>query len=191
MKKTILSLTIATMGLWALTACTGNSDNNAQGSDTTATELTEEPKAEQPQAEIPIKDLTELECDQYLITIPQGCKASSRVVNSSCNMTFSGQPYTTAAASVQMKTLDEYKAACEKEGFKAIDDITVDGHTYIVMFKEDAEQGRHAVKAATPRDGGELVCFNIFNGAHKMEPAEAKDVLMKHVQAMLQATKLK
>lgn len=183
MKKTIFSIAIAAISSLALVSCTGTAEGNEQN-DSTKVEQTEE------QAEIPIKELKELECDDYLLKVPEGWQANSRMVNSSCVLGFMEAPFTTCSANAHQTTnLDSYKADIEKQGGKALEDITVGERTYVVYEKPD-QDGKPEIYLATARGEG-IVTLRLFNGASQMEEAAAKEVLMNNVKTMVESITVK
>ncbi|MBR5727468.1 MAG: hypothetical protein IKS64_02675 [Muribaculaceae bacterium] len=187
MKKILFSFAITAVAMLGFTACDGNSENNASGDDNVTTEETVDSAAVE--AEVPIKELKSLECKDYVLTIPEGAEASSRMVNSSCNFRFKGEPYTTAAPNVIYKTLDEFKSGMAEKNGKALDDITVGDKTYTVYSYE--KNNEQFVEAATPIDGDRMMFVRIFNGASKMDKAEAFDILVKNTKATLENIKIK
>ena len=104
MKKIFLSIAIAALATLGFTSC-GNAESTGEGTDTTAVEQAEQVNEE----EIPIDSLKELQNDHYLIKIPEGCKANSRMVNNSCAMGFKESPFTSCSANFQTGTIDEFK----------------------------------------------------------------------------------
>ena len=187
MKKILFSFAIAAVAMLGFTACDGNSENNANGDDKVTTEETVDSAAVE--AEIPIKELKSLECDDYVLTIPEGAVAASRMVRSSCNFDFKGEPYTYAAPNVVYQTLEEFKSEMAEKGGKALDDITVGDKTYTVYSYEKNDQ--QFVEAATPLDEDRMMFVRLFNGANKMDKAEAFDILVKNTKTTLENIKIK
>lgn len=183
MKKNIMSIAIAAMIASSIVACTGTTETTNESNDSTATEQTE-PK------EVKIEDQTELECDHYVLKVPENWKASSRMVNSSCVLNVKGSPFTTASANFQSSTsIDTYKADLEKNGAKALDPITSGDVTFVVYEKPDND-GKPMIYAATPKGDG-VMTLRLFNGAHMMDEAEAKDALMNNVKTIIEHVTLK
>ena len=183
MKKVIFSLAIAAMAAFALTSCTGNADTT-DGTCTDSVGTEQQEAAEQ--AEVPVGEQTELACDKYVLKVPEGFKASSRMVNYSCNMGQQEAPFVTVAPNFQSNTTPEaFKAAVEKDNYTAIDDITVGNNTYNAFYWFNAEDNNcHHVKVATPQGDG-VVTIHFFTGASQMEKDAAKEALMTAVQTVL------
>lgn len=187
MKKTLFSIAIAAIAVMGFTACDGNGANTANENDNVKTEETQDSAAAE--AQIPVKELKELECDDYHLTIPQGAVAGSRMVRSSCNINFKGEPYTYATLDVSHKTLDEFKSKLAEQGAKALDDIAVGDKTYTTFTYEKGNDTY--VEAATPIDDSRIMFVRLFNGANKMDKAEAFDILLKNAKATLENIKIK
>lgn len=187
MKKTLFTIAIAAIAVLGFTACDGNSGNTANDNDNLKTEETVDSAATE--AEIPIKELKELECDEYHLTIPEGAVAASRMVRSSCNFDFKGEPYTYACPNVIHKTLEEFKSEMAEKGGKALDDITVGDKTYTVFTYEKGNDVY--VEAATPIDDSRMMFVRLFNGANKMDKAEAFDILLKNTKSTLENIRIK
>lgn len=187
MKKLFFSL--AVVSVVALCACSNDKAENATNeNDTTATEQVAE---EQPAEEVPIDQLTELTCDQYTITVPENYKASSRMVNGSCNLRYKGgEPFTTIAVDLPYKTADEFVASAKEANFKQIDDVTVDGNTYkVFVFENPAENEQEAYAVITK--GDKTIRVRAMNGSHKMDSAEARDKCVELLKLALNNIKLK
>lgn len=185
MKKFLLGLAFAAMAICIPTACSSSSDNNAQGADSTATDSV----AQAPE-EIPVKELKELENDHYLAKVPEGWRAGSRMVNSSCVIELPESPFTYAALNFQHETVDEFKAKCEKNGFKAIDDVTVGDKTWVAFYKEDKAEKEQQISAATPQADG-IVTARLHNGANMMEFDEAGEALKANFKTIAENITLK
>ena len=181
MKKVIFSMAMLAMAAFTFVSCDtkGNAEGNNDGKDSANVEQTEEQK------EVPVDQQTELECDHYLLKVPEGFKAGSRMVNSSCNMGLKEPPFVTAAPNFRSEDMAAFQADMEKNGCKAIDDFTAGDKTYkaFYMIKPDDNNCQH-VYVATPQADG-LVTIHFFTGASKMEVGEAKDALMKAVQTVI------
>lgn len=192
MKKTMMSIALAAMAAFALTACSGNSDNNgSEATDTTNVEQTTETDdgEAKPAEEIPVKELKELECDAYHLNIPEGWRANSRMVNSSCNIGLPESPFSTAALNVSYNSLDEFKQKCEKiAGVTKLDDVTVGDKTFVLYYYE--KDGEQFLDAATAY-GEKTLTVRSFNGANKMDKAEAKDALIAGVKKVLENVTIK
>lgn len=162
MKKIILSLVLAVMAAFTLAA---QDDATTQ--------------------EIPIGEQTELACDKYVLVVPDGFMATSRVVGNSCNMCQRDEPFITVAPYVSWRDADSFKADVEGDGYEALDDITVGEVTYNVYYwLDEKDRNCHHVKVATPQ-GDESVAIHFFTGATDMEIDEAKEALMTAVQTVL------
>lgn len=184
MKKVIFSMAFVAIAAFTLMSCgdKNNAESNNDGSDSTKVENTDSTAQ---QAEVPIDQLTELQCDHYLLKIPEGFKANSRVVNSSCNIGLKEPPFVTAAFNVHSDDAAKFQADLEKQGYKAIDDFTAGDKTYkaFYMIKPDDNNCQH-VYAITPKGEG-VLSIHLFTGASKMEVPEAKEALMKAVQTVI------
>ncbi len=164
MKKIILSLAIVAMAAFTLTA-QNESDASVQ--------------------EVPIGEQTELACDKYVLTVPEGFKATSRVVNNSCNMGQQEEPYITVAPYYSWRDAANFKADVEGDGYEALDDITVGEVTYNVYYwLDEKDRNCQHVKVATPQGDGS-VAIHFFTGYNRMEIDEAKEELMNVVQTVL------
>jgi len=187
MKKTFFSFAIAAVVAVAMASCANKAANNGENKDSAAVENATK---EAPQAEVKIEDQKELTCDAYTLTVPDGWKATSRMVNSSCNIKLPQPPFTTAAPDfVSYVSIDEYKAQREKEGATKLDDITVNGHTYSVYFKE-GNNNQLNIGAATARDKG-TIQVKFSTGAHKLDKAEAKKIFEENVKTVLEKLTIK
>ena len=185
MKKVLLSLAIAAMAACALTACSGNSENNSNGTDS----ATVDSVAQSPE-EIPVKDLKELDCAHYNVKIPEGWRAGSRMVNSSCVIELPESPFTYAGLNFSHQTIDEFKADFEKRGYQAIDDVVVGDKTWVAFYKEKKEDKIQEVAAATPQGDG-VVTARLHNGANQMDFAEAGEALKNSVKTIAENITLK
>lgn len=181
MKKAIFSLAMLAMAALTLVACEpkGNAEGTNDAKDSANVEQTAEQK------EVPVGEQTELECDHYLLKVPEDFKASSRMVNSSCNMGLQEAPFVTVAPNFRSDDLAIFQADLEKNGYKAIDDFTAGDKTYKAFYMFDAKDNNcHHVYVATPQADG-IVTVHLFTGASMMEKDEAKDALMKAVQTVV------
>lgn len=184
MKKIFLSIAIAALATLEFTSC-GNAENTGEGTDTTAVEQAEQVNEE----EIPIDSLKELQNDHYLIKIPEGWKANSRMVNNSCAMGFKESPFTSCSANFQTGTIDEFKKEYMERKGKALPDITVGDKTFSLIEYPDPD-GKPIIVAGVPQADG-VVTLRLFNGANMMEEKEAYDMLMKNVNLMINSITLK
>lgn len=191
MKKVTLSLLILATAV-TMMACGGKSANNAGETTIDNAKQTEQATVEEVSApqEVKIEDQTELECDAYIIKVPDGWKARSRMVNSSCVMGLKQPPFTTASPNVvSYMTLDQYKAKREGEGSKAIDNITVNGHEFVVYENEGADE-QLFLGAATALDKGTLQ-VTLQTGAHKLTKDEAKAAINANMKTILENISIK
>ena len=183
MKKVFLSMAFAAMAVFTMMSCDPNGKANGgdEGKDSANVEQNDTTE----QKEVPIGEQKELECAHYLLKVPDGFKASSRMVNSSCNMGLQEPPFVTVAPNFSGGTdLAAYQADAEKGGYKAIGDITGNGNTYKAFYLFVPEDNKcHHVKMATPQADG-VVTIHMFTGASLMEKDEAKEALMKAVQTV-------
>ena len=190
MKKTLFGIAVAAMAAFAFTACTGNSENNNDGTDSTATEQTTETlDSAAVQAEIPIKDLKELDCPAYHLNIADGWKAGSRMVNNSCNISKSGEPFTTVAFNTGYDSLDEFKQKCEKKGATKLDDVTLGDKTFTLYFSE--KDGEQQIDAATAHGDNKTITVRAYNGAHKMDSDKAKEAIIANITEAIQGMTIK
>lgn len=188
MKKINYLIAAAAVASMSLFSCTGNADNasaKASGSETASTEQAAE--GEQPAEEVKIEDQKELTCDDYTVTVPEGWKASSKMVRSSCNLTLKENPHSTAVLGYTLQNEADVIENLGKRECKAADDITVGDKTYKVYVKEG---DRPEVNAFVPKGEG-FVTFRIMPGGTPMKGDELKDVLMKNLNDIINATALK
>lgn len=185
MKK--ISVIIATFTLAAtfLPSCSGSADNNSSSSDSVVVD-----SSAIASEEIPIKELKELECDQYSVKVPEGWVAGSRMVNSSCVIELPESPFVSASLDYKTMSLDEYKTEAEKDGWKAIDDIVVGDKTWVAFYKEDKTEKEQNAKAATVYADG-VVTARLQNGKNMMDFAEAGDVLKNSLKLIIENITLK
>ena len=186
MKKTILSVAIAVVATALVTSCGNKSAENAEAKDSANVEQ----QAPQEEVEVKIEDQKELTCDDYTIKVPEGWKARSRMVNSSCTMGFKEPPFTSASPNYSSyTTIEKFKEMREKEGAKQIDNLEVNGNTFEVFYRE-MPNGQQCVSAVTPKGDGSMY-VNFQTGAHKLDQAAAKDMLMAHVKTILENLTIK
>ncbi len=188
MKKTNFLLAIAVMASMSLISCNGNGENASKGSGSQAVSTEQTAEGEQPTEEVKIEDQKELTCDAYTITVPEGWKASSRMVNNSCNLTLKENPHTTAALNTAHGTVEEYAKNLEGRGAKAVDDITVGDKTYKVFMTENNERANYEAFVAY---GDGLMTYRIMPGGTPMKGDELKEVLLKNLNDIINATALK
>ena len=185
MKKTVFSFAIAVVAA-ALVSC-GNKTAQGDATDSTAVEQTEQAE----EKEVPIDSLKELSCGAYTAKVPEGFKARSRVVNSSCNMGFKEAPFTTAAFNYDAYTnIEKWKEDMVKQGAQPVEDITANGNTFSVFFKVDKNDQTQNFYAATPRGEG-VMTIKAYEGAHQMDKAEAKEVIKAQMQILADNVTLK
>ncbi|MBR4921030.1 MAG: hypothetical protein IKZ62_06935 [Prevotella sp.] len=189
MKKVLFSFAVAVLAA-TMVSCGNKTAQNAEGQDSAAAEEQTEQKAEEPQQEVKIEDQTEISSDIYTIKVPEGWKARSRMVSNSCVLGLKEPPFTTASPNyVSYIDLDRYKAEREKEGSKAIDNITVNGREYVV-FENENKNGSLYLGAATPMEKGTFQ-VKLSTGAHKLTKEEAKAAITANLKTILENVSFK
>ncbi len=191
MKKINYIITIASVAAMTLVSCKGVSESVSKSSgEEVSTEQTSDQATEGEEAteEVKIEDLKELTCDNYTIAIPEGWKASSKMVRSSCNMTLKENPHSTAMVNYTLYSENDLAESIAKRGCKAIPDITVGDKTYKVF--ENEKDGRYEYEAYVPQGEG-FVTFRIMPGGTPMKGDELKEVMMKNLNDIINATTLK
>ncbi len=192
MKKVNYIIAIASVAAFTLASCNGNSETASKASgEEVSTEQTADQatQGEEATEEVKIEDLKELTCDNYTITIPQGWKASSKMVRSSCNLTLKENPHSTAMINHTLYSESDLVESITKRGCKPIDDITVGDKTYKV-FENAKDGGRYEYEAYVPQGEG-FVTFRIMPGGTPMKDNELKEVMMKNLNDIIAATQLK
>lgn len=185
MKKFAFIIVAATLAASTLISCGGNTDKKAADSDSIAVD-----SASTAAEEIPIKELKELDCDHYIAKVPENWVAGSRMVNFSCVIELPESPFIFASLDYKYQTLDEFKAEAEKDGWKAIDDITMGDKTWVAYYKENKSEKEQMAKAATPQADG-VVTARLQNGQNMMDFAEAGDVLKSSLKVIIENITLK
>ena len=191
MKKINYIIAIASVAAMTLVSCKGVSESVSKSSgEEVSTEQTSDQAIEGEEAteEVKIEDLKELTCDNYTIAIPEGWKASSKMVRSSCNMTLKENPHSTAMVNYTLYSENDLAESIAKRGCKAIPDITVGDKTYKVF--ENEKDGRYEYEAYVPQGEG-FVTFRIMPGGTPMKGDELKEVMMKNLNDIINATTLK
>ena len=191
MKKINYIIAIASVAAITLVSCKGVSESVSKSSgEEVSTEQTSDQATEGEEAteEVKIEDLKELTCDNYTIAIPEGWKASSKMVRSSCNMTLKENPHSTAMVNYTLYSENDLAESIAKRGCKAIPDITVGDKTYKVF--ENEKDGRYEYEAYVPQGEG-FVTFRIMPGGTPMKGDELKEVMMKNLNDIINATTLK
>ena len=191
MKKINYIIAIASVAAMTLVSCKGVSESVSKSSgEEVSTEQTSDQATEGEEAteEVKIEDLKELTCDNYTIAIPEGWKASSKMVRSSCNMTLKENPHSTAMVNYTLYSENDLAESIAKRGCKAIPDITVGDKTYKVF--ENEKDGRYEFEAYVPQGEG-FVTFRIMPGGTPMKGDELKEVMMKNLNDIINATTLK
>lgn len=191
MKKINYIIAIASVAAMTLVSCKGVSESVSKSSgEEVSTEQTSDQATEGKEAteEVKIEDLKELTCDNYTIAIPEGWKASSKMVRSSCNMTLKDNPHSTAMVNYTLYSENDLAESIAKRGCKAIPDITVGDKTYKVF--ENEKDGRYEYEAYVPQGEG-FVTFRIMPGGTPMKGDELKEVMMKNLNDIINATTLK
>lgn len=175
-----------------MVSCGNKTAQNAEGQDSTAVaeEQVEAAAEEQPKQEVKIEDQTEISSDVYTIKVPEGWKARSRMVNNSCVLGLKQPPFTTASPNVvSYIDIEKYKAEREKEGSKALDNITVNGRDFVVYENED-KNGVLYLGTATPLDKGTFQ-VKLSTGAHKLSKEEAKAAITANLKTILENVSFK
>lgn len=191
MKKINYIIAIASVAAMTLVSCKGVSESVSKSSgEEVSTEQTSDQATEGEEAteEVKIEDLKELTCDNYTIAIPEGWKASSKMVRSSCNMTLKENPHSTAMVNYTLYSENDLAESIAKRGGKAIPDITVGDKTYKVF--ENEKDGRYEYEAYVPQGEG-FVTFRIMPGGTPMKGNELKEVMTKNLNDIINATTLK
>ena len=191
MKKINYIIAIASVAAMTLVSCKGVSESVSKSSgEEVSTEQTSDQATEGEEATeaVKIEDLKELTCDNYTIAIPEGWKASSKMVRSSCNMTLKENPHSTAMVNYTLYSENDLAESIAKRGCKAIPDITVGDKTYKVF--ENEKDGRYEYEAYVPQGEG-FVTFRIMPGGTPMKGDELKEVMMKNLNDIINATTLK
>ena len=191
MKKINYIIAIASVAAMTLMSCKGVSESVSKSSgEEVSTEQTSDQATEGEEAteEVKIEDLKELSCDNYTIAIPDDWKASSKMVRSSCNMTLKENPHSTAMVNYTLYSENDLAESIAKRGCKAIPDITVGDKTYKVF--ENEKDGRYEYEAYVPQGDG-FVTFRIMPGGTPMKGDELKEVMMKNLNDIINATTLK
>ncbi len=191
MKKVFSLVAIAALAAFTLMSCEGKKDAAASGS-ASQEQVTDDAQAQddaEAQGEkVKIEDQKELSCDNYTLTVPEGWQASSRMVNSSCNLRLKENPHTTASLNYTLEKAEGIAENYGKNGFKPTDDITVGDKTCKMFVKE--EDGRTEYRALVAKGDG-FVTFNIMPGGTPMKGDELKQVLLKNLNDIVAATALK
>lgn len=179
--KKIIYIAIAWVAALTFVSCNGNGDNAASKN----SEAT--PSTEKAEAEVKIEDQKELTCDNYTITVPDGWKASSKMVRSSCNLTLKENPHSTAVLNYTLQNEKDIIDNLVKRKCKAADDIKQGDKTYKVYVQEG---DRPEVNAFVPQGEG-FMTLRIMPGGTPMKGDELKTVLMKNLNDIIAATTLK
>lgn len=187
MKKIFSILAIVALTTWTLASCDTKKETS-EDSSVSEEQVSEATESEESEDEVKIEDQKELTCDNYTITVPEGWKASSRMVRSSCNLTMKENPYSEAMLNYTLENENDVVEYIKKRGGKAVDDITVGDKTYKVF--ENEKDGRYEYEAYVPNGEG-FVTFRIMPGGTNMKGAELKEVLVKNLNDIINATALK
>ncbi|MBO4721312.1 MAG: hypothetical protein J5629_00075 [Muribaculaceae bacterium] len=187
MKKIFSIFAIAALATMIMVSCETKKDSSKSSFDTEEVSTSEVSASEEGE-EVAIEDLKELTCDNYTLTVPEGWKASSRMVRSSCNLTLKENPHTTAMVNHTLYSENDLAESIKKRGGKPISDISVDGNTFKVFEAE--KDGRYEYEAFVPQGDG-FVTFRVMPGGTPMKGAELKVVMMKNLNDIIAATALK
>lgn len=186
MKKINYMIAIASMAIFGLVSCNSNGETTSKSSgEQVSTEQTAD--GEQPAEEVKIEDLKELTCDNYTITIPDGWKASSKMVRSSCNLTLKENPHSTAVLNYTLQNENDIVDNLKKQECEPADDIVVGDKTYKVYLKDGDRPDLHAYVA----NGEGFMTLRIMPGGTPMKGAELKEVMMKNLNDIIAAIQLK
>lgn len=186
MKKINYMIAIASMAIFGLVSCNGNGETTSKSSgEQVSSEQTAD--GEQPAEEVKIEDLKELTCDNYTITIPDGWKASSKMVRSSCNLTLKENPHSTAVLNYTLQNENDIVDNLKKQECEPADDIVVGDKTYKVYLKDGDRPDLHAYVA----NGEGFMTLRIMPGGTPMKGAELKEVMMKNLNDIISAIQLK
>ena len=181
MKKALFSFAILAVAT-AMVSCGNKSAQNTENQDSVA--VAAEPE------EVPVQDQKEIASDIYVIKVPEGWKARSRMVNNSCNLGLGEAPFTTAALNVEKsESLDKFKETRAKENCKALDNVTVNGREFVV-YEGENQNGEPFVAAATPMGEGHFRA-TLYSGACQMKKDEIKAALTANLQTILENVSFK
>lgn len=183
--KKVFYLAITAIASLSIVSCSGNGNASVTSADSTTTEATE--AAEQPAEEVKIEDQTELSCNEYVIAVPEGWKATSRMVNSSCNLALKGDPYTRAMLNCSLEKEENLVENYKKGGFKAVDDITVGDKTWKVYLKDG---DRPEYKTLLPLEKG-FITLGISPAGTQKKGDELKEIVTKNLQDIMAAITVK
>ena len=103
-------------------------------------------------------------------------------------MTLKENPHSTAMVNYTLYSENDLAESIAKRGCKAIPDITVGDKTYKVF--ENEKDGRYEYEAYVPQGEG-FVTFRIMPGGTPMKGDELKEVMMKNLNDIINATTLK
>lgn len=188
MKKIFSIFAIAALATMIMVSCETKKESSKSVSDTEEVTSASDASASEAEEEVAIEDLKELTCDNYTLTVPEGWKASSRMVRSSCNLTLKENPHSTAMVNHTLYSENDLVESIKKRGGKPISDISVDGNTFKVFEAE--KDGRYEYEAFVPQGDG-FVTFRVMPGGTPMKGAELKEVMMKNLNDIIAATALK
>ena len=186
MKKVLFVFAIAVAASLALVSCNdGGKDASKTSGEEVSTEQTSQ--SEEASEEVKIEALKELTCDNYTLNIPDDWKASSSMVRSSCNLTLREDPYSTAMLNYGLESEKDIVDNLVKRECKPAEDIKVGDKTYKVYVKDgDSPE----LNAYVPKGEG-FVTFRIMPGGTTKKGDELKEVLMKNLNDIINATTLK
>ena len=141
MKKIFSIFAITALATMIMVSCETKKGSSESSSDTEEVTSASDVSSSEAEEEVAVEDQKELTCDNYTLTVPEGWKASSRMVRSSCNLTLKENPHTTAMVNHSLESAEQLTEYINKRGGKPISDITVDGKTYKVFEAE--KDGRY------------------------------------------------
>mgnify|MGYP002623960039 CR=1 FL=1 len=188
MKKIFSIFAIAALATLIFVSCETKNDSSKSASTSEEQVAASDASASEAGKEVAIEDQKELTCNNYTLTVPEGWKASSRMVNSSCNLIYKQNPHTTAMVNNSSYSENDLAEGIKNRGGKPVNDIIVNGKTCKVF--ENEKDGRYEYEAYVPQGEG-FVTFRVMPGGTPMKGAELKEVMMKNLNEIIAATALK
>lgn len=169
------------------TAMASNGNTYVQSSNLVETETVQAV----PDDEVPIDQQKEISSKVYTIKVPEGWTARSRMVNNSCVLALNEEPHTTASLNaVSYKSVDEYKASKEEDGFTAQEEKKkVNDREFVILEKED-EDGNCLLIAVTAWGDGSFQA-SLTTGYCDFEQDEKKAAVEANMQTILENIEFK
>lgn len=184
MRKICVSLAIAAVAV-AWVSC-----GNGPKQKVDVPEVKLEQNTEEMEKAVPIDQQTEITSDKYTIKVPEGWKARSRMVNHSCILGLKQPPFTTATPNVIFyQNIEKYKDQQEGDGSTALDNITVNGHEFVV-YENEGQDGTIFIGAATPLGEG-IFQVTLQTGAHKLSQEAAEAAIIDNLNTILENVSFK